>query len=497
MNKRAVVIGGVLVVGVALVGLAVVGRSLGSQDTGVTYLTATASTVDVRDTVSISGSVQPVETYGLAFGKAPVRSPKAAAAAAGQTTGLEWTVATVNVKAGDVVKAGEVLATAETDDAGLALDVARANLEAAQARLKADELPVSKTTKAKAKLGITQANSQLSQARKAQSQAQASGRLAISQASAALADAKNALAADRTAGAPAAVIAADNAAVKQASRALATTRLQVASANTQAANQVAAAKLGVTSASLSYKGTTDIDTDAAVAADRAAVAQAESAVTDAERTLARATLASPIDGVVSSVTIEPGDSASGNVILLRAPEVQVAASVTESDLPSVQVGQPAEVTISALDASVHGKVDSVDVAGATKSASGVVSYGVVISLDTNPVHVAPAMTADVDITTASAPSVLAVPVTALGGVPGAYTVQVLDGPGRVRTVPVKVGLLTPSLAEIRSGITDGTVVVTGTASAKDLVTTFPTGPGAGRGSSGGSGAGATPSGTQP
>jgi hypothetical protein len=112
--------------------------------------------------------------------------------------------------------------------------------------------------------------------------------------------------------------------------------------------------------------------------------------------------------------------------------------------------------------------------------------------------VAPGMTADVDITTASAPSVLAVPVTAIGGVPGAYTVQVLDGPGRVRTIPVEVGLLTPALAEIRSGITEGTVVVTGTASAKDLVTTFPTGPGAGgSGGSRGSGAASPPSGSQP
>ena len=176
----------------------------------------------------------------------------------------------------------------------------------------------------------------------------------------------------------------------------------------------------------------------------------------------------------------------------------MAASITESDLPSVQVGQPAAVTITALDAAVHGRVNSVDVAGATKSASGVVSYGVVISLDTTPGGVAPGMTADVDITTANAPSVLAVPVSAIGGVPGAYTVTVLDGPDRVRTVPVEVGLLTASLAEIQSGITEGTVVVTGTASAKDLVTTFPTGPGSGGGgTSGGSGARPAPSGSQP
>jgi multidrug efflux pump subunit AcrA (membrane-fusion protein) len=493
MSKRAVVIGGVLVVGVAFVGLATVGGLLGSRPPGITYLTATASVVDLRDTVSISGSIEPVDTYGLAFGQAPDRSPKPAANAAGSTTAPEWTVASVDVQAGDAVLAGDVLAVAETGDAGLALDVARANLAAAEAKLKADESPVTKTTKAQAKLGVTQANSQLTQARKAQSQTQSSGRLAISQASAALTDAKAQLANDRAAGAPAAVIAADTAVVKQATRTLATARLQVASANTQAANQVAAAKLGVTSANLSYQGTTTVNTDAAVAADRASVAQAQSAVADAERTLARATLTAPIDGVVSSVTIKPGDTASGTVILLRGTQVQVTASVTESDLPSLKVGQPAEVTIAPLGATVNGAVDSVDLAGATKSAAGVVSYGVVIALTTPPALVAPSMTADVVITTASAPSVLTVPVTAIGGVPGAYTVQVLDGPGQVRTVPVEVGLLTPSLAEIRSGINEGTVVVTGTASAKDLVTTFPTGPGAGAGA----GAGATPTSSQP
>jgi HlyD family secretion protein len=495
MNKRAVAVGGVLVVGSLVVGVAVAGQLSAGKTPAITYLTARASVQDVRDSVSITGSLQPVDTYGLAFGEAPVRSPKAAAAAAGGLSAAPaWTVETVNVKAGDTVKAGDVLAIANTDDASVALAVAKANLEAAKARQKADEAPVTSTTKAKAKLGVTQASTQLAQARKAQSQTQSSGRLAISQASAVLSDAKAQLANDKTAGAPPAVIAADTAAVKQATRALATTRLQVAAANTQAANQVAAAKLSVTSANLGYKGATDVNNDAAVAADQAAVTQAEKAVADAEQTLARATLTAPIDGVVSSVSIEPGDTASGIVVLLRASALEVAASITEADLPAVRVGQPAEVTISALDAAVKGRVDSVDVAGATKSASGVVSYSVVIALDSAPKLAAPSMTADVDITTADAPSVLAVPVTAIGGVPGAYTVQVLDGPGRVRSVPVEVGLLTPTLAEIRSGIDAGIEVVTGTASAKDLVTTFPTGPGAGAGSSR---AGSTASPTQP
>ncbi len=492
MNKRAVAIGGVVVVGIAVVGIATIGRSLGGQTPEVTYVTASAAVTDVRDTVSVSGSIQPVDSYGLAFGKEPVRSPKAASTAADNPTGKLWTVATVDVEAGQAVKAGDVLATADTEDAELALVVAKANLASAAAKLKTDESPVTKTAKAKAKLGITQADSQLSQARSAQSQTAASGRLAISQASAALSDAKKQRTKDRKAGAPASVIAADTTAVKQASRALASARRQAASANAQAASQVAAARLGVKSAQLAFDGATTVDTDAAVAAGRAAVAQAEQAVGDAERTLELATLTAPIGGVISSVAIKPGDSATGIAILMRGTDVEVAASITESNLPSVQLGQPAEVTIPALDTTVNGTVDSIDVAGATKSASGVVNYAIVIALDAPPDGVAPSMTADVDVTTARAPSVLAVPVTAIGGEPGAYTVQVLDGTDRVRTVPVEVGLLTASLAEIKSGISAGTVVVTGTASAKDLVTTFPTGPGGGASGTGAGGGGSQP-----
>ena len=72
MNKRAVAIGGAVVVGVALVGVVVVGPVLAPKSPEITYLTATASVMDVRDTVSISGSIRPVDSFGLAFGEAAV-----------------------------------------------------------------------------------------------------------------------------------------------------------------------------------------------------------------------------------------------------------------------------------------------------------------------------------------------------------------------------------------------------------------------------------------
>jgi macrolide-specific efflux system membrane fusion protein len=115
----------------------------------------------------------------------------------------------------------------------------------------------------------------------------------------------------------------------------------------------------------------------------------------------------------------------------------------------------------------------VDLAGATKIASGVVSYAITIALPNPPAGVSPSMTADVDVTTATASAVVSVPASAIGGTPGAYTVQVFDGPGSVRTVAVDVGLMTSTQAEVKSGIGAGTQVVTGVANAQDLVTTFP------------------------
>ncbi len=301
----------------------------------------------------------------------------------------------------------------------------------------------------------------------------------MSQAQSALADANQKLTDDKGAALPDTVIASDEAAVKQASRAVATAQQQASTANTQAAAAVDTAQLNVQSAQLAYETTTTVNTDAAVAADKATVSQAETAVSNAQTTLDRLTLTSPIAGTVSSVTIQPGDVVSGTVITLRSAAVEVDASVTETDLPAVKVGQPAAVTIAALGVSTKGTVSEVDLAGATKSASGVVSYAITIALPSAPAGVAPSMTADVDVTTATAASVVAVPASAIGGTPGAYTVEVFDGPGEVRTVPVDVGLMTSTQAEVKSGIAAGTQVVTGVANVQDLVTTFPAGPGGG------------------
>jgi macrolide-specific efflux system membrane fusion protein len=98
------------------------------------------------------------------------------------------------------------------------------------------------------------------------------------------------------------------------------------------------------------------------------------------------------------------------------------------------------------------------------------------------------MSASVAVSIAEAADVVAVPSTALQRQSGAYGVRVVDAAGQVTARPVEVGLVTSSMAEIRSGLAEGELVVTGTVTPRQGTTTTTPGgaiPGGGVGPGGG------------
>jgi multidrug efflux pump subunit AcrA (membrane-fusion protein) len=150
---------------------------------------------------------------------------------------------------------------------------------------------------------------------------------------------------------------------------------------------------------------------------------------------------------------------------------EVTASVVESDVASLKVGQPATVTVGAISADLTGTVTAIAPVAETSTTGGVVSYAVTVALNSPPATLRPGMTADVTVTTASASGVLAVPAAAIRGTTGNYTVLVLTAAGTPEARPVTVGLMTSSLVEIRTGLNAGEVVITGTSSQQRTGTT--------------------------
>jgi macrolide-specific efflux system membrane fusion protein len=188
-----------------------------------------------------------------------------------------------------------------------------------------------------------------------------------------------------------------------------------------------------------------------------------------QRQIKAGSLKAPIAGVVTEVNIRTGfDAPSGPAIVVASTTYQVKTDVVESDLADIELEQSATVTIDALEADVEGRVTAISpVAG--DGSSGVVAFPVTITLSEAPPGARAGMSADVTITTASVTGVLTIPSSALQGTDGAYAVMTLGADGTPQRVPVDVGLVTSTTAEITSGLTEGTAVVTGTAS--DLIGT--------------------------
>ncbi len=181
--------------------------------------------------------------------------------------------------------------------------------------------------------------------------------------------------------------------------------------------------------------------------------------------LAQASITAPVAGVMEAVNVVAGaDAPSGSAIILDAGGLEASVTIAEADLPRVSVGQAASVTITAVGGTSKGKVASI-APTATGGNSSVVTYAVVVSLTGVPADARAGMTASVSLTVASATNVLAVPAIALVSGSNGYSVRVMGADGSVTSQAVTVGLVTSSLAEITSGLSEGQNVVIGVSTA--------------------------------
>ena len=240
-----------------------------------------------------------------------------------------------------------------------------------------------------------------------------------------------------------------------------------------AARSASSARLQLTQAE---KDLDDADSGAPTRQARIALNNAQSAKTKADSDLAalkaqrkHAILTAPIAGVVTEVAIAEGtDAGSGAAIKVASRTLVVETSVVESDVASVKLNQAATVTVGAIDQSIDAMVTEIAPSADDSGSGGVVSFAITVQLAEVPAALRAGMSADVTIVTASANDVLTIPSRALSGSGGNYSVRVVGADGTVQIRSVTVGLVTDSLAEIKSGLAAGDAVVTGTSSTQSL-----------------------------
>jgi multidrug resistance efflux pump len=180
------------------------------------------------------------------------------------------------------------------------------------------------------------------------------------------------------------------------------------------------------------------------------LASAQAKVAAAQATVNTMYIIAPFDGEVISVQAGVGNSVSQNdsaVELVDRNTLKVETLVDETNISSVTVGNPAEITMDSLPGEVlTGKVARINRIGST--VNGLVKYTVVVSVDPTDKPVLFGATANVTITTGEPHSMLAVPVgTVLSDTKGEYVLRV-NANGDSERIDIQSGDLSGNLVTI-------------------------------------------------
>jgi HlyD family secretion protein len=250
---------------------------------------------------------------------------------------------------------------------------------------------------------------------------------------------------------------------------------------------------------------------AAVESQKRRIAQQAALLETNRDDLEKTTIVAPMDGVVTSLVKEEGESVIGaqsfspTVIMTVADlsVMEVEILVDETDIRNVQLGQRADVRVDALEGvKMTGEVTEIGSSAIPRGTSAAAATGqstastanqakdfkVVVTLKDPPPSLRPGLNATADIVTARKANVLAAPIQAVvvrqldkqGKVIESGTVQAADeepsvpaekgeekegvfvvNAGQAHFRPVQVGIMGETEIEITQGLQEGDEIVVG------------------------------------
>ena len=198
-------------------------------------------------------------------------------------------------------------------------------------------------------------------------------------------------------------------------------------------------------------------TAAHVANARAQIALQKASDSLADTNLARTDIVSPIDGIVISRAVEPGQTVAAS---FQAPELfvlaedlrkmQVLAAIDEADIGQVRVGQAARFTVDAYPNKTFSAAVA-EVRNAPVITQNVVTYEAVLTVANPDLELRPGMTASLRIVAAEEKDALLVPNAALRFTP----------PGQEASRGANHGVFVlapggdPQFVQLEPGLSDG------------------------------------------
>jgi multidrug efflux pump subunit AcrA (membrane-fusion protein) len=421
-----------------------------AKPAAATIRTATADRGTVTSVVSGTGSLVPAGRMNVNFKVA-------------------GTLTEVDVKVGDRVTTGQVLARLDPSTQQAALAQAQASLASAQANLQAGQSPVTAAQVAQLQHQITAAQQNYNDtvaSVNAQNQADA-----------------NTVANDQSKANSDCLVPASTACSQDQAQ-LSNDRTKQNSDAVSGRSRIDSASQQITSARDNLAVQTQVKPNT-LASAQAQVASAQAQVQAAQLALNQTTLTAPTSGVVVSISGVPGEGVSGggSGATSQAPGTvapQPAASSTgsgsagfmviddnssvvavmpfaETDAAKLAANQTATLTFDAIpNLSITGHV--LMISPNATVVSNVVDYYVSFVLNRTDARLREGMTVNAAVTVAQADNAVRVPNAAVHTTGGTTTVTVLSGGQQVPT-EVVTGVVGDTYTEIKAGLNEGQVVV--------------------------------------
>lgn len=250
--------------------------------------------------------------------------------------------------------------------------------------------------------------------------------------------------------------------------------LDSAIAQASIAYQIAQADLNVAKAQQTQTKTSASSTDIQLAQSQ--LTQAQTTLSVAQTTLNSAVITAPADGTVTAINGQIGENpssgqgggtnsqaSSGFITMIGVSDtMQVVVPVNQVDIGKISEGLSADITLDAFsDKKFKGSVVQVSPTGTTQS--GVTTFNVTINVINTDNAMKSGMSANVSIIIAQKVNVLTVPSIAVHSKGSTQTVSLApvgEAAPIVRTV--QIGLDDGKNAEVIQGLEEGDKVVTGT-----------------------------------
>lgn len=219
----------------------------------------------------------------------------------------------------------------------------------------------------------------------------------------------------------------------------------------------------------------DLEADADVSAQKAALAGAEQALLAAKAALGKdqamfdyARMTAPFDGVITQIYARTGallpagtSSNKGDSALCRLAQnslLRLVIPVPERAVPNIHTGQAVAVAVSGVDRTFEGKIvrfsDQIDMNTRTMHTE--------VDVPNPKYELVTGMYASVKIPLHSAAKVLTLPIQAVqAGEPGKGAVLVVNGNNKIETRKVVLGLQSATDIEVTSGLQENETVIFG------------------------------------